>query len=627
MNLRGFDPLGKLVSPEQAVRTLLDALQVAAGQIPAGVDAQAGLYRSLLSGKRMLVVLDNACDAEQVRLLLPGSPGCMVLVTSRRQLRGLVACENAHYLPLDLLSDTEAHEMLSRRVGAARLAAAPQVTAELIGMCARLPLALAIAAASISVRPRLGLDTFAEELRDARRRLDALDTGEAASSIRTVFSWSAGNVSDPAARLFALLGLHPGPDISIPAAASLAGTPPPQARQALAELAEAHLVSEHAPARFAMHDLLRAYATEQASAYDAAEQRGALHRMCDYYAHTSRTANRVAFPARDPLMLAAPQAGTVTEAFTGAQLAQTWMEAERSVLVAVTAQAAASCFDSHAWQISYYLAMFLDLHGYWAEWAATQQTALVCAQRLGDLVAQARIHLITSHYYVRLGSWHDAEIRLSSALRLYQQVQDDIGQARVHVASSLVLNHQGKHGDALGHAHQALALYRAAEHQAGLAGALNAVGWSEAHLDHPQRAVATCTEAIGLHRETGNRLGEAEGWDSLGYAYHRLGDHRQAIGCYERAIDRHQELAARYPEACVWTRMGDVHLASGHLERARLSWERALAGLTEEHHPDAERVRRRLQHLDSAADGDLGKRSDPGAEPLFHPVDLAAPGS
>jgi tetratricopeptide (TPR) repeat protein len=457
-------------------------------------------------------------------------------------------------------------------------------------------------------------------LRDARGRLDTLDTRDQTASIRTVFSWSVGNVSAPAARLFALLGLHPGPDITIPAAASLAGTPPPQARRALDELAEAHLITEHAPARFAMHDLLRAYATEKATAYDAAEQRMALHRMLDYYVHTSCTANRVLFPARDPLVLPAPQAGTVSEAFTGRQLAQTWMEAERHVLVAVTAQAAAFCFDSHAWQIPYYLAVFLDLHGYWAEWGATQQTALSSAQRLGDPVALARIHLITSHIFVRLGSEHEAEICLGSALRLYQQVQDEIGQARLHVAFSLVLNHQGKHGDALGHAQQALALYRAAGRQAGLATALNAVGWSEAHLAHPQRAVATCKEAIDLHRETGNRLGESEGWDSLGYAYYRLGNHRQAIGCYERAIDRFQELASRHEEAGVWARIGDAHLASGHPERARRSWERALAAFEEKHHPNAELVRRRLQYLDSAADGDYGEKSDPGAEPLFQPV-------
>lgn len=309
--------------------------------------------------------------------------------------------------------------------------------------------------------------------------------------------------------------------------------PPARARRALAELAEAHLITEHEAARFTVHDLLRAYATELVTAGDAAERTAALHRMLDYYVHTSCAANRALFPARDPLVLAAPQAGSVPEAFTGAQLAQTWLEAEHRVLVAVITQAAAFRFDTHAWQLPYYLAVFLDLHGYWDEWAAIQQTALVCARRLGDPVAQARIHLITSHIFVRLGSEHEAEIRLGRALRLYQQVQDEIGQARVHVAFSLVLNHQGKHDDALGHARQALGLYRAAGHQPGLATALNAVGWSEAHLANPQRAVAACQEAIDLHQEKRNKLGEGEGWDSLGYAYHRLGDHRQAIGCYE----------------------------------------------------------------------------------------------
>jgi tetratricopeptide (TPR) repeat protein/transcriptional regulator with XRE-family HTH domain len=603
VNLRGFHPSGRPMPSAEAIHCLLEALGVPAEQIPASLDAQAGLYRSLLSGRRMLVVLDNARDAEQVRPLLPGSPGCLALITSRGNLAGLVAAEGAHHLLLGLLSDAEARELLTQRLGAARVGAAPSVAAELIRMCARLPLALAIAAALISARPQLGLGEFAEELRDARGRLDALDTGDAAASVRAVFSWSLGNVPTQAARLFGLLGLHPGPDITIPAAASLAGMPPPAARRALDKLTEAHLVTEHAPARFAMHDLLRAYAAEQAATYGAQEQRAAVHRMLDYYVHGLYAANRLLYPGRDPLVPMAPQAGAVPEMLTDARQAQAWMEAERRVLTAVTAQAGELSFDTHAWHIACYLAMFLDLHGYWAEWAATQRIALISAQRLGDVTAQARIHLISSHACMRLGSEQDAGDHLENALRLERQRQDRVGQARIHVAFSLVLNHQGKHSEAFGHAQQALVLYWSAGHRAGLAQALNAIGWSEAHMASPQRAVACCQKAICLHRETGNKLGEAEGWDSLGYAYHQLGDHGQAIECYERAIGGHRELASRHEEAGCRTRLGDVYFDSGHPELARRSWKRALAVFDEEHHPNADRVRRRLQHLRSEADG------------------------
>jgi tetratricopeptide (TPR) repeat protein/transcriptional regulator with XRE-family HTH domain len=622
VDLRGFHPLGKPMSPTAAIRCLLDALQVPAERVPASLDARVGLYRSLLSGRRMLVMLDNARDAGQVRPLLPGSPGCLALITSRSQLGGLVAAEGAHQLTLDLLTEDEAHELLARRLGAALLAAEPAAAAELIGLCARLPLALAVAAARISVRSRLGLSAFAEELNDARRRLDALDAGDAAASVRAVFSWSLSSLSTPAAPLFGLLGLHPGPDITIPAAASLAGIPPSQARRALDKLAEANLIFEHAPGRFGLHDLLRTYAVERATTYNAKDQRAAIHRMLDYYLHTSYSANRVLYPGRDPLILSRPQAGAVPDVLAGTQQAQAWLQAERRVLLAVIAQATELSFDTHAWQIPYCVAAFLDLQGYWDEWAATQRAALTSAQRLGDTAAQARVHAISSHACMRLGAGQDAETHLRSALRLYRQLDDRVGQAHIHVAFSLMLNLQGRHGEAFGHAQHAVILFWAAGIRAGLARALNAMGWSEAQLvgNSPRRVVACCQLALGLNREIGNKIGEAESWDSLGYAYHQLGDHGQATACYERAISCLGELASRHEEAVTRTRLGDAHLASGDPERARDAWERALAVFDEEDHPSAGPVRRRLQHLGNASGVGASETKTATTMSLFEPV-------
>jgi tetratricopeptide (TPR) repeat protein/transcriptional regulator with XRE-family HTH domain len=617
LDLRGFHPSGQPMSSAAAIRCLLDALQVPAEQVPASLDEQAGLYRSLLSGKHMLVVLDNARDARQVRPLLPGSPGCLVLITSRNQQAGLVVTEGAHQLTLDLLTEAEARELLAQRLGPARLGAEADIVAELIGLCARLPLALAIAAARISAYPQLGLGAFAEELKDARRMLDALDTGDSAASVRAVFSWSLGNLSAPAARLFALLGLHPGPDVTIPAAASLAGIPARAARRALDELAAAHLIAEHAPGRFTVHDLLRVYAAERTATYDEAEQRAAVHRVLDYYLHTSHAANRVLYPSRQALILPEPQADSGPENLAEAGQAETWLRAERRVLLAVVTQAAELSFDAYAWQIPYCLAMFLDMQGYWDDWAATLRTALTSAERLGDTVAQARVHVISSHACMRLGREKDAQTHLRSALRLYGQLEDGVGQARIHVAFSLVLNRQGKHSDAFGHAQQALVLYRSAGYRAGLAQALNALGWSAAHLANPQRAIAWCETAIGLHRESGNKLGEGEAWDSLGYAHHQLGDFDQATESYERAIGCFRELACRHEESTTRTRLGDVHLTSGQPELARRSWEQALAVFEEENHPSAGPVRRRLGHLDNGASDDAHRARKPTFEPIF----------
>jgi len=285
VNLRGFDWCRPAVDQGHALRKILDALALSPERIPDDLQAQVGLYRSLLAGKRMLVVLDNARDAEQVRPLLPGSPGCLALVTSRNQLTGLVAIEGALPLGLDLLTVSEARDLLARRLGPDRVASEPEAASEIIERSARLPLALTITAARAATKPGFPLAVTAAELRQAATILDPFHGGDLATDVRAVFSWSYRTLSTDAARLFRLLGLHPGPDITLAAAAGLAGIPAEQARLLLAELAYAHLLTEHSPGRYAFHDLLRAYATEQAHTYDSDHDRHAavvriLHTTC-----------------------------------------------------------------------------------------------------------------------------------------------------------------------------------------------------------------------------------------------------------------------------------------------------------------------------------------------------------
>jgi hypothetical protein len=272
VNLRGFHPTGTPVTPAEAIRGFLDALGIPPQRIPTSLDAQAALYRSLLAERRMLIVLDNAACSEQVRPLLPASPTCLVLVTSRHHLTSLTVLEAAHPITLDLLSTTEARQLLAQRLGADRVEAEPHAVEQIITGCARLPLALAIVAARAATHPRFPLATIAVQLRQTRSRLDALTGDEPATDLRAVFSWSYHTLSAEAARLFRLAGLHPGPDISTPAVASLAGLPPPHVPPLLAELTGAHLLTEHTPGRYSLHDLLRAYATEQAHHHDSEKQ-------------------------------------------------------------------------------------------------------------------------------------------------------------------------------------------------------------------------------------------------------------------------------------------------------------------------------------------------------------------
>jgi DNA-binding SARP family transcriptional activator len=603
VNLRGFDPSGTPLTPADAVRGFLGALGVPLEHVPASPDAQAALYRSLLSGRQMLILLDNARDAAQVRPLLPGSPGCLVLVTGRSKLVGLVAAESAHPIMLDVLSDVESADLLARRIGAERVAREPAAAAELTGLCARLPLALALTAARAAAHLGFPLAALAAELRDARQRLDVLETGEPAGDVRAVFSWSYQHLTAPAARMFRLLGVHPGPGITVPVAASLAAAPAGAVRRELGELTAAGLLSEHAPGRYAFHDLLRAYAAEQAAEQDDDSlRRAAIGRMLDHYLHTAYAAALLANPTREPIALGAPQPGAAPEHLAGDGEALAWFQAEHQVLLAAIELAAASGFDAHAWQISWCLAYFLDTRGDWHNLAITQSTALAAGRRLGDKGAQASAHTFLGRARRRIGCYDDARSSFQRALRLFRQVGDHVGQAGTHQDMAQLYAQQGHYRDALGHVTQALDLYRAAGRRSGgQAEALNNAGWCHAQLGDHDQALGCCQQALELNRAFGDKPGEAATLDSLGYAHHHLGHHNEAIACYRHSIGLLREVGNPWGEAIVLTHLGDSHHALGDTGGARGTWKQALAILDGLHHPDAAEVRAKLRELDAAA--------------------------
>ena len=599
VNLRGFGPSGTPVASGEAIRGFLDALGVAPDRVPGSPDAQAGLYRSLVAGQRVLIVLDNAADVDQVRPLLPGSPGCLVLITSRTRLTGLTAREGAHLLSLDVLTEAESRQMLMLRLGGDRAAAEPGAVSEIIGLCARLPLALAIAAARAADRPRFPLAELAAGLRGAHGRLDALDAGDPAASVRAVFSWSIWQLSSAAARMFWLLGLHPGPDISVPAAASLADVPRARVSQHLGELTRAHLLTEHVPGRYAFHDLLRVYAAEQAQATDSESDReAATSRMLGHYLHTARNAALLLRPSRETISLAPPRWGVTPEQPTDHQQAVAWFEAERNVLLAVGALAASAGFDVHAWQIPWAMADFLSWHGYWLEQAAIQRTAVAAATRLGDAAGQAESRRILANSCARLAEYDEARDHLAACLELYQQIGDHAGQARTHQSLSLTNERQGHLDAALRHAGQALSLFRTIGHQAGQARSLTNIGYCHVQLGNYQQARSCCQQALSLWRKIGGRNDEATTLDSLGYAEHHLGHHAQAVSCYSRALAIFRELGDRYYQADTLIHLGDTHQSAGVLQQAQGAWQQALDILDDLRHPDAGRVRAKLQELD-----------------------------
>ncbi len=600
VNLRGFDPDRQLMAATEALRGFLEALGLGPARIPSTVDAQAALYRSMLAGKRVLVVLDNARDADQVRPLLPGTPTAVTVVTSRDQLVPLVAANGAHPVTLDLLTAAEAGELLVRRLGPERLAAEPAAVRQIVTRCARLPLALTIVAARAATRPAFPLAILAAELDEAGGRLDALAVGDPATEVRAVFSWSYGALSPDAARLFRLLGLHPGRDSSAAAIASLAGRPPPQVRPLLAELARANLIAEPAAGRFTRHDLLRAYATELAHERDPdPDRRAAVTRLLDHYLHTAYSAAQLLSPFRDPIAigLAAPAAGVTPEHLTDDRQAVAWLSAERPVLLAVLSHAAAAGFDTHTWQLAWTLDLFLDRRGRWQDHAAAWQLALGAANRLAHLPARAHAHRSLAGSHTQLGHGGDAHAHHQLALDLYLQAGDQVGQARTHNNLTLLWERQGRLDKALHHAEESLALYRAAGHQHGEALGLNAVGWYRAAVGDYDQALACCQDALARLQELGDRNGAAVTWDSLGYTHHHLGNLTEALACYQRALDLFGHLGDRPGQAGTLTHLGDTHRAGGDQTAARAAWQHALDILTELDHPDADEIRGKLRGL------------------------------
>ncbi|HEY6294483.1 MAG TPA: tetratricopeptide repeat protein, partial [Streptosporangiaceae bacterium] len=529
----------------------------------------------------------------------PGSPGCLVVVTSRNELAGLVAAEGAALITLDVLSHAEAREMLSRRLGRERIAAEPEAADEIIEECARLPLALSIAVGRAAGRARQPLADLAAELRDAKGRLDALEAGDAATDMRAVLSWSYDQLSEPTARMFRLFGLHPGPDISSPAAASLAGMPRAEAAAALRELAQAHMVAEHLPGRYTFHNLLRDYAADLAERADSeAELRTAAQRMLDHYLYTALAATQLFNPGRSALRLAGPAPGVLPAEVTDKDQAAAWFDAELPVLFAMIGYADAHRFDAHAWQIPWALSPYLNRRGRFRAYAGTQEVALRAAQRLGDPLARAHAHYLLGHALASMDDYEAADPNVRQALDLFRQLGDRTNEAWVLNGLSAMLERQERYPEALAVALDALRMLKAAGHWWTQGNLENSVGWLYAHLGQYEQALNHCQRSLALHRESGYRGGTADALDSLGFVYRSMGDLSQAKAYYRQAIDGYREIGAPFGQGNSLKGFGDVLMAEGDHHGAREAYLAAAAILDTLPHPLADQVRGKLRDLD-----------------------------
>ena len=618
VDLRGPEPHHPM-DPGVALRWFLDAFGVPAHRIAAPLEERAALFRSLVDGKRVLIVLDNATSAAQVRPLLPGSPDCLVVVTSRNQMAGLVAAEGATLITLDVLGDDEAHEMLARRLGRERVAAEPRAADEIVAACARLPLALSIAVGRAAGRPKRSLAELAAELRDARGRLDALEAGDAATDVRAVLSWSYDQLTPAAARMFRLLGLHPGPDISLPAAASLAGISRAEAGTALRELTRTHMATEHLPGRFTFHDVLRVYAADQAERLDPAQERDAAsRRMLDHYLHTAMAASQRFSPFRSPLRLPAPEPGVLPGEMADKDQAMAWFEAEVPVLLALIGFAEAREFDTWAWQLPWALGPFFHRRGWLQSYTDIQQTALAAARRLDDTQALAHAHHLLGHAQLQTNDYEAAEPNFRRALDLFRELGDRANEAVVLNGLAGMLEKQERYEEALAVALDALRMLKAAGHWWTQATLENGVGWLYAHLGQYEEALTHCQRALSLHRESGHRGGAADTLDSLAFIHLHQGDLVRAQAHYEQAIEAYREIGAPFGEGNSLAGLGDVLLRRGDVPAARSRYLQAAAILDTLPHPLADVVRGKLHDL--AEDPDAERDPAPDAATTIRSV-------
>jgi DNA-binding SARP family transcriptional activator len=618
VNLGGFGPSGNPVTPGAAVRGFLDALGVAPQRIPPDPSAQSAMYRSLLCGRQMLIVLDNALDEAQVRPLLPASPGCVVMVTSRTQLTGLVAAEGARLINLDVLSDAEAREMLARRLGSERVAAEPAAGARLIRLCARLPLALAVTAARAAARPGFPLAALAAELRDEPTRLEVLDGGDPATSVQAVFSWSYQNLTGPAACTFRLLGLHPATGITAHTAASLAALPLDQAREILRELARRHLLAEPAPGRYTFHDLVRAYAVRQCQALDGESgRRAALTRLFDYFLAAAGQAMDTLVPAERHRRPQIPPPGTPLPALGTPEAASAWLGAERAALMAVAGHSATQGWPRHAIALSAILFRYYrDIGAYHSDALTVHSHALRAAELSGDRAAHADALMNLGMVALRQDAGQRAASQLGQALDIYRELGDRRSQARAHSNLGVLLwdrgryessgghfqqaldlhrefgdcfgqaialdnlgtvrGRQGRYSEAAGYHRRALVIRRELGHRQGEARALGNLGIVLCWQGRPREAADHLELALGMFREFGDRIGEADTLNDLATALRSQGRCHEAVALHQQALDMFRELGIRSGEAEALNGAGEALNALGRTRQARAQHRDAL---------------------------------------------------
>jgi tetratricopeptide (TPR) repeat protein len=562
VNLRGFhpDPAQPPADPAAVLDSFLRLLGVPGQQIPYALAARTALFRQCLAGRRALVLLDNAADEEQIRPLLPDSPACLTIVTSRRRLAGL---HPATHLAVDVFTPDEALDLLKRAVPDLSVGDDPRALERVARRCGYLPLALGLLAGQMRTMPGWTATDHADRL-DERHHHRRMESG-----VELALNLSYQHLPAPQRRLFRLLALHPSQDFDSYAAAALTGTDLGAIREHLHQLCVEHLLEPASAERYLFHDLVRAFATDRAGDEDRpAERRTALTRLLDHYLSTAATAMDALYPAEPGRRPRIPPVATPVPALADPTVARDWLDTERANLSTATAHAATQGWPEHATGLAATLYRYLDTAGYYADAVVLHTHAVAAARDSGDPAAEAQALTNLGNAHYRRSAYRQAADHYQRAFTLCRQTGDRHGEA--HALGNLA-NVEAELGDlhlAADHYEQAVVLSREIGERLVQAHALTNLGTVHEQLGNYPRAADCHQQALALCREIGDRTGEAATLGNLGAVHERLGDDAQAAEHYRQALDRCREVGYQVGEAYTLSSIGSLHQRSGNHPQA-----------------------------------------------------------
>jgi tetratricopeptide (TPR) repeat protein len=572
IDLHGHTPSQQPVTPMAALDALLRALGVPGEEIPNDLDARAARWRAELASRSVLVLLDNAADAAQVRPLLPGTTRSLTLITSRRRL---VDLETTQVMSLDVLAEDDAVALFTGVVGIDRVAGQADAVREVVARCGLLPLAVRIAAARLRSRPSWTVRHLADRLRQAQSPLAELSVGD--RSVAAAFTLSYEHLDPARRRMFRLLGVHPGPDIDTEAAAALAAVDAAEAGRLLESLVDDHLLRQLTAGRYQLHDLVRQHARTVALTDEPdAARLDARRRVIDFYLHSAYRASRLLDQQHPPIDLGAPATGCEPVALADDGAAMAWFDANHHCVRAMRAAAEEAGWDTTVWQLAWTLDNFHYRRGHIHDNIASWLAGLAAAERLGDVAAQARAHRRLGLVYAPVGRQETALHHLERSLTLSEEVGDLLGQAGAHFVLAMAWTHRDDFQRALTHVTSARNLYREAGDSKWEMRALSMMGACHTRLGHHDQARDYCESALELCRRHGDVYGQADSLDNLGGIAAGTGRHAEALGHYEDALKLWYDLDNTYRQAGTLTALGDAHRGLDQHDEARRAWQQAV---------------------------------------------------